>query len=361
MAILRPMVKLYLGIFLFSFLVVFLSTPFFRYLAKKFKVLDYPRPRSRKVHSEPIPRWGGLSIYFGLLLSIIVFYFLSADFKSLLEYKDSLYSAGRLVRYLELSKQLTGVLIAATLVVILGMIDDKKGVSPIVKLLTQIIAAYIAMDYGVRILGLTLPLCHGGFGGKFYYLPTILSQIITVIWLVGFMNTINLVDGLDGLATGLVAIAAFTFFAISLIQGETKIVFIARQLNLAAILSIGLCGATLGFLGHNFYPAKIFLGDTGSLLLGFLLGTIAVIGTLKTTAVIAIFIPILVVGLPVIDVFFAIIRRFRKGKPIFEADKEHFHHRLLRLGWTQKEIVFLVYIVTLILSQGAILLTIFKR
>ncbi|HCJ66569.1 MAG TPA: undecaprenyl-phosphate alpha-N-acetylglucosaminyl 1-phosphate transferase [Elusimicrobia bacterium] len=351
------MVKLYLGIFFLTFLVVLLSTPFFRYLAKKFKVLDYPRPRSRKVHSEPIPRWGGLSIYFGLLVSVVVLYFLSVDFRTLLEYKDSLYSAGRLIRYLELSKQLTGVFIAASLILILGMIDDKRNIPPIVKLLTQIIAAYIAMDYGVRILGLSLPQT---FGGKFYYLPTILSQIITVVWLVGFMNTINLVDGLDGLATGIVAIAAFTFFAISLIQAETKIVFIAKQLNLAAILSIGLCGATLGFLAHNFYPAKIFLGDTGSMLLGFLLGTIAVIGTLKTTAVIAFFIPILVIGLPVADVFFAIIRRFCKGKPIFEADKEHFHHRLLRLGWTQKEIVFLVYIVTLILSQGAILLTIFR-
>ncbi len=351
------MAKLYLGIFLSSFLVVFLSTPFFRYLAKKYKVLDYPRLRSRKVHSEPIPRWGGLSIYFGLLLCVGMLYFLSADFKTLLEYKDSLYSLGRLIRYLEISKQLNGVFIAATLILILGMIDDKKNISPIAKLLTQIIAAYIAMDYGVRILGLTLP---GIFGGKFYYLPTILGQIVTVVWLVGFMNTINLVDGLDGLATGIVAIAAFTFFAISLIQAETKIVFVARQLNLAAILSIGLCGATLGFLGHNFYPAKIFLGDTGSMLLGFLLGTIAVIGTLKTTAVIAFFIPILVIGLPVADVFFAIVRRFYKGKPIFEADKEHFHHRLLRLGWTQREIVFLVYVVTLILSQGAILLTVFR-
>jgi len=351
------MVRLYFGIFLLTFLAVFLSTPFFHHLAKKFKVLDYPRSRSRKVHTQPIPRWGGLSIYFGLLLSVIILYFFSADFRTLLEYKDSLYSAGRLIRYLELSKQLTGVFIAASLIVILGMIDDKRNISPIAKLLTQIIAAYIAMDYGVRILGLTLLQI---FGGKFYYLPTLLSQIITVVWLVGFMNTINLIDGLDGLATGLVAIAAFTFFIISLIQGGTKIVFLAKQLNLAALISIGLCGACLGFLYHNFYPAKIFLGDTGSMLLGFLLGTIAVIGTLKTTAVIAFFIPILVIGLPVTDVIFAIIRRFLKRRPIFEADKEHFHHRLLRLGWTQKEIVFLVYIVTLILSQGAILLTVFR-
>ncbi len=351
------MVKLYIGIFFTSFLVVFLVTPFFRYLAKKFNALDYPRPRSRKVHSEPIPRWGGLSIYFGLALSIILLYFLSFDLRNLLEYKDSLYSAGRLIRYLELNKQLTGVFIAASLIVILGMIDDKRNISPVVKLLTQIIAAYIAMDYGVRILGLILPQI---FGGKFYYLPTILSQIITVIWLVGFMNTINLVDGLDGLATGLVAIAAFTFLVISLIQGQTKIIFLAKQLNLSALLSAGLGGACLGFLYHNFYPAKIFLGDTGSMLLGFLLGTIAVIGTLKTTAVIAFFIPILVIGLPVADVVFAIIRRFRKGQPIFAPDKEHFHHRLLRLGWTQKEIVFLVYIITLLLSQGAILLTVFR-
>lgn len=349
------MVKIYLIIFLFCFSGTLLITPFFRYLAKKFKVLDYPRPRSRKVHTQPIPRWGGLGIYFGLLLGIAILYFFSSEFKFLLAYKDTLYFAGKLIRYLELDKQLSGVLIAASLIVILGMIDDKRGLSPIVKLLTQVIAAYIAMDYGVRILGLTLPIVN-----KFYYFPVLIGQIITVIWLVGFMNTINLVDGLDGLATGIGAIAAYTFFIISILQAETKIVFLAKQLNLAALLSIGLCGASLGFLCHNFYPAKIFLGDTGSMLLGFLLGTIAVIGTLKTTAVIAIFIPILVIGLPVADVVFAIIRRFYKGQPIFEPDKGHFHHLLLRLGWTQKEIVFLVYIVTLLLSQGAVLLTIFR-
>ncbi len=332
-----------------------LSTPVFRYLAKKFKALDYPRARSRKVHTEPIPRWGGLSIYFGILLGIGILYFFSQQFNTLLVYKDSLYIGGRLIRYLEISKQLSGVIIAATLILILGMVDDKKGISPTVKLLTQIIAAYIAIDYGVRIMGLTLP-----FINRFYYFPIFLSQIITIIWLVGFMNTINLVDGLDGLATGIVTIAAYTFFVISILQAQTRIVFIAKQLELSAILSIGLCGTTIGFLYHNFYPAKIFLGDTGSMLLGFLLGTIAVIGTLKTTAVIALFIPILVIGLPVADVFFAIIRRFRKGQSIFSADKEHFHHRLLRLGWTQREIVFLVYIVTLLLSQGAVLLTVFR-
>ncbi|MEK7765452.1 MAG: MraY family glycosyltransferase, partial [bacterium] len=228
-------------------------------------------------------------------------------------------------------------------------------VPAVVKLPWQIIAAYVAMDYGVRISGLAVPMGEGYLG-----LPLLAGQALTIVWLLGFMNTVNLADGLDGLAAGIVAIAAGTFFVVAVLQGQTQVVLFAKQLKLAAVLSAALCGAALGFLYHNFHPAKQFMGDSGSLLLGFMLGAITVIGTLKTTAVFALIIPVIVVAVPVLDVAFAIVRRARRHRPIMGADGEHLHHRLLRLGWTQREVVLLVYNLSLLLGVAAILLAIVK-
>jgi len=279
---------------------------------------------------------------------------LAPRFRGLLAYQHRLVKDGQVVGTLSLGSQLTGILLGATFCVGLGMWDDRRSLPAVVKLLAQIIAAYVAMMYGVRMAGLALP----GLG--FVEFPLFLSQIITLLWLLGFMNAINLADGLDGLAAGLAAIAAVTFLFVALLQGDTRIVLYAKQLKLAAILAAAVGGACLGFLIFNFHPARIFMGDGGALFLGFMLGAISVVGTLKTSAVLAFLIPVIVVALPVTDTVFALVRRYRRGNGVMAADRGHFHHRLLDLGWTQREVVLLVYVVTLLLSMAALLLTFFR-
>lgn len=333
---------IYFAAFVLALVGTALFTPLSILLAKKYDVMDYPR--ARKVHRQPLPRWGGIGIYAGCVAAVGILILFSADLRALLAFKNN-----------ELLRQLTGIAIGGTLVFALGLIDDKKSVQALTKLLTQIIAAYIAMDYGVRMTGLTLP-----FGGSYYQFPIMLGQILTVFWIIGFMNTINLADGLDGMAAGIVAIASGTFFVVALLQHDTPILLLSKQLTLAAILAAVLTGACLGFLIFNFNPAKVFMGDSGALFLGFMLASVCVVGTLKSTAVMAIFIPITVVALPILDVALALFRRMRQGTGLMTPDKDHIHHRLLRYGWTHREVVLLMYIFSLILSIGAILLTVVK-
>lgn len=346
------MACLYLTAFAVALFISFATTPVAKYLAKKFDVMD--KPTERKIHLRNMPRWGGIAIYLGFIVGIFCLYFFPR-FEILLAFRHKVFVNGQLEGILSIEKQLMGILIGGTVVFILGLFDDKKNVPPVMKFLIQIIAALSVINYGVVISGLKLP-----FFSNYLNFPLLLSQIITVFWLIGFMNTVNLIDGLDGLAAGVVAIAASTFLIVAILQSDTKILLFSKQLKLAAILCAALAGACIGFLYHNFYPAKIFMGDSGSQFLGFLLGTISVIGTLKTTAVVALFIPITVVALPVLDVAFSILRRVKCKKNIMEADKEHFHHRLLNIGWTHKEIVLLIYVITFVLSFCAILLTVFN-
>jgi len=333
---------IYLLSFIFALIGTAVFTPVSMLLAKKFDVLDYPR--ARKVHRQPLPRWGGIGLYAGFFGAMALLYALVPSFRILLDFKSG-----------ELLKQLTGIIFGSTAVFILGLVDDKKSVHAPVKFCVQIIAAYIAMDYGVRITGLALPFING-----FLTFPIIIGQIVTVFWIIGFMNTINLADGLDGLAGGIVAIAAGTFFVTALLQTDVKLVLLSKQLMFAAVLASALTGACMGFLLYNFNPAKVFMGDSGALFLGFMLSAISTIGTLKTTAIMALFIPITVVALPILDVALSIFRRMRAGMGLMQPDKDHIHHRLLRFGWTHREVVLLMYIFTLILSIGSILLTVFK-
>ena len=343
---------IYLTAFAVALFVSFATTPIAKWLARKFDVVD--RPDARKIHSRIMPRWGGISIFMGFITGIACLYFFK-QFQMLLAFRHKVFVNNELEGILSIDKQLTGILIGGTVIFILGLFDDKKSVPPVVKFLIQIIVALSVISYGVNISGLNLP-----FFGSYLNFPLLLSQIITIFWLIGFMNTINLIDGLDGLASGVVAIAASTFLIVAILQSDTKIILFSKQLKLAAILCAALAGACIGFLYHNFHPAKIFMGDSGSQFLGFMLGAISVIGTLKTTAVVALFIPITVVALPVLDVAFSILRRFKSKKNIMDADKEHFHHRLLNIGWTHKEIVLLIYVITFVLSFCAILLTVFN-
>jgi UDP-GlcNAc:undecaprenyl-phosphate GlcNAc-1-phosphate transferase len=345
--------NVYIGAFVVACLASFTATPFAIWLAKRCGAMDQPSPR--KVHTVPIPRWGGIGIYTGIAVAVLGLCVGFPHFRALLAYRYSIYSHGFLIEKVALNNQLAGILVGLTMVVILGMIDDKRGVPAVPKLLTQIIASLVALNYGVHISGLRLPFF------TYVQFPILVSQAVTVFWIIGFMNAVNLADGLDGLAAGLAAIASATFLAVAIIQGGAEGTFVAKQLKLAGVLSAILCGSCLGFLPYNFAPAKVFMGDGGALGIGFLLGAITVIGTLKTTAVLSIMIPVIVVALPVIDVGLAITRRFRKKSRIMEPDKEHLHHRLLNLGWTAREVVLLVYVLTLILSVLAIFLAIVKE
>jgi UDP-GlcNAc:undecaprenyl-phosphate GlcNAc-1-phosphate transferase len=344
---------IYLAAFIVACATSFTATPFSIWLSKRWGVLDQPDPR--KVHSQPIPRWGGVGIYAGILMGILGVYVGFPRFRMLLNYRHSLYDHGTLIDIISLDKQLAGILVGFTFVVLLGMMDDRKSVPALPKLLTQIIASLVALNYGVQISGLRLPFF------SYIQFPILFSQVVTVFWVIGFMNAMNLADGLDGLATGLAMIASGTFLAVAIIQGSTETPFIAKQLKLAAVLSAVLAGSCLGFLPYNFSPAKVFMGDGGALGVGFLLGAITVIGTLKTTAVLSVMIPVIVVALPVIDVSLAMIRRYKKGSRLMDPDKEHLHHRLMALGWTAREVVLLVYVLTLIFSVFAIFLAIVKE
>ena len=347
------MLGVYGAAFLLSLAGGFAFVPFSIWIAKKMNVLD--PPDFRKVHREPVPRWGGLGLALSVFLSIGVLYFFSDRFQTLLTYRHSFFNGKEFAGILSLKKQVIGILFGSLFVLGLGMWDDKAGTSAPVKLLLQMIAAYIAMDYGVRLSGIVLP-----WGDSYITFPLIVSQMITVVWLIGFMNTVNLVDGLDGLAAGICAIAAGTFLIVAVLQGQTQVVWFSKQLKLAGVLSAALFGACLSFLWFNFHPAKVFMGDGGALFLGYMLASITVIGTLKTTAFFSLIIPIVVVALPVLDVAASIFRRLRSGRKVMEPDSGHLHHQLLRHGWTHREAVMGVYIVTLLFSLFSILLTVFK-
>lgn len=289
-------------------------------LANKTGALD--APNARKVHKKPIPRIGGLGIYAGFMAAII---FVAVKFGL-----DA-----------EMLKETVGLIVSGTLIVALGLVDDYKNLPAKVKLLGQICAAgVLVVLFDVRIDFVTDP-----FGG-YLYLDS-LAIPATMFWLVGLTNTVNLIDGLDGLAAGVASIASFTIMLIALEQN-----FI-----LVAVLTAALAGAAVGFLKYNFNPAQIFMGDTGSMFLGFMLAGISVTGAVKSVATIALIVPIFALGLPILDTTFAIVRRVRGGVPIFKPDKGHLHHRLLSVGFTQRQAVLLMYVISALFGLSAIALT----
>ncbi|MBU2568280.1 MAG: undecaprenyl/decaprenyl-phosphate alpha-N-acetylglucosaminyl 1-phosphate transferase [Elusimicrobia bacterium] len=325
------------------------------FLSRKANIYDWPG--RRKVHSRPVPRWGGVGIFLSVILTLVTIYYVFPQFRELLSYelKDT---KSKFISTISIQTQLIGVLLGSTFVLVLGMIDDKKPVRAVTKLLVQIIAAYCAMDFGLRIAGLKLPF---GIGIDFRKTEAtiFLSQIVSILWLIGFMNTINLADGLDGLASGIAAIASGTFFVVAILLRPDKI-WLVQQLQLSAVLSAVLCGACIGFLFFNFHPARVFLGDCGALFIGFFLAGISIIGTLKTPLVIALFIPVIIVALPILDVLLSILRRLNRGTGVMTPDKDHIHHRLLRLGWSHREVVLVMYVITLVMSIISITMSVFK-
>ena len=311
---------IYSWAFAVALIVALLVTPAVILLAKKTGAMD--APNARKVHKKPIPRIGGLAIYAGFMAAII-------------------FVAIKFGLDIEQIKETVGLVVSGTLIVALGLLDDYKNLPAKVKLLGQIgAAAVLVLAFDVRIDFVTDPF------GDYIYLEWF-ALPATMFWLVGLTNTVNLIDGLDGLAAGVASIASFTIMLIALEQ----------DFILVAVLTAALAGAALGFLKYNFNPAEIFMGDTGSMFLGFMLAGISVTGAVKSVATIALVVPVFALGLPILDTTFAIIRRLRGGVPIFKPDKGHLHHRLLGVGFTQRQAVLLMYVISALFGLSAIALT----
>lgn len=300
--------------FILALAISFACTPAVRMLAIKIKAVDVPKD-NRRMHKVPIPRMGGLAIFAGFLVSVLFFVPLGTEFRS--------------------------ILIGALILVVLGIIDDIVALKPKTKFAGQIIAALIPALSGVSIHGIVNPFVPGQ-----YSTLGIFSIPFTVIWIVGITNAVNFIDGLDGLACGVSAIATVTMFIIAVLFGETYI----------ALMMAALAGACLGFLPYNMNPAKIFMGDTGSMFLGYILATVSIQGLFKFYAVISFAVPFILLGLPIFDTGFAIVRRLLKGQSPLQADRGHVHHRLIDLGFDQKQSVAILYTFSALMGLTAVIL-----
>jgi len=310
-------------IFSIAFVVAFFMTPFVKNLAIKLNAIDVPKD-NRRVHKTPIPRLGGLAILAGFIMALI-YYLIMVGLNNTEVFNS----------------KIIGLLLGIIIIEIAGIWDDIKPIRAWTKLLFQIVAAAVVVGCGVRIEGISNPFVNDGFISLGMW-----SIPLTMVWIVGITNAINFIDGLDGLAAGVATISSLSllFIAVYLNQWQT------------IVLAAGLAGATMGFLPFNFNPAKIFMGETGSAFLGFTLGTISIMGLVKSYTAIAIIVPLVVLGLPIFDTAFAIIRRVLSGKSPMQADRGHLHHRLVDSGLSQKQSVIILYIISAFLGLAGIVL-----
>ncbi len=292
------------------------ATPPVKKFAVKVGAIDVPKD-TRRMHTKPVPRMGGLAIFLGFLVSELMFSGMAR------------------------SKRM--IILGALVIIALGLIDDVVALKAPIKFLVQIGAALIPiLGGGLVIERFTNPFSDSGIINL-----GVFSIPITIIWIVGITNAVNFIDGLDGLACGVSCIASVTLFTIAVIVGEPDL----------AITMAALAGACLGFLPYNLNPAKIFMGDTGALFLGFILATVSIQGLFKFYAVISFAVPFVILGLPIFDTAFAIVRRVAKGQSPLRADRGHVHHRLIDMGFDQKQSVAILYILSLVLGMLAVLLT----
>ena len=304
--------------FIVSFAFTFATTPLVRRFAFKIGAIDIPKD-NRRMHKQPTPRIGGLAIIFGFTVATLCF--------------------------AQPSRQLYGTLAGAAIIAVMGVIDDCKNLPAKLKFVIQIIAALVVVFAGdIKIDVFTNP--NFLSDNPYWVLPEWLSVTLTVIWIVFITNAVNFIDGLDGLAAGVSAIMSISLVFISIRVGEYSI----------AILGIALMGSCFGFLPFNFNPAKIFMGDTGSTFLGFMLATLSIQGVFKSYAVISFAVPLLILGLPLFDALFAMIRRILRGQSPMTADRGHLHHRLVDMGFSQKQTVFILYAISGVLGITAVLL-----
>lgn len=305
--------------FIISFIFTFATTPVVRRFAYVIGAVDVPRDK-RRVHRRPTPRIGGLAIIFGFMVAVLCF---NDDW----------------------SKATASILIGALILGILGIVDDCKELGPKLKFVVQIVAALVVVFYGdIRISVFSNPNVFST--DPYVILPMWLSVVVTVLWIVFITNAVNFIDGLDGLAAGVSAIMSMSLVFISISYHQYTI----------ALLGLALMGSCFGFLPFNFNPAKIFMGDTGSTFLGFILAVLSVQGMFKSYAVISFAVPLIMLGLPLFDALFAMIRRVLSGKSPMVADRGHLHHRLYDMGFSQKQTVFILYAISGVLGITAILL-----
>lgn len=302
--------------FITATIISLFMTPIAKKVAKKIGAIDVPKDE-RRVHKKPIPLLGGLAIYVATIVSVLF--------------------------YLPLDKTLISIIVGGTIIVVCGIIDDAKDLSPKLKLFFQILASIVLIIGDVKIDFITNPFSKGN---TLLYLKGF-SIPITILWVVGITNALNLIDGLDGLTAGVAGIASLS------------LLFVANKFSYASIMIISaiVSGSCLGFLPYNFNPASIFMGDTGALFLGFMLAAISIEGVMKSVATIAVVVPIIILGLPIFDTTFAIFRRLLNGRSIMEADKGHLHHKLLQRGFSQKQTVLILYLISAIFGLIAVFVT----
>ncbi len=308
-----------IGAFIVAFVFSFASTPLVRKWAFKLKAVDVPKD-GRRMHTHPIPRLGGLAIIFGFTVAVLCFYRAP-------------------------SRRIIASFIGAGIIAAMGVVDDIKTLDAKPKFLIQILAACIVVIGGnLKIDVLTNP--NFLSENPYWILPDWVSVPVTILWIVFITNAVNFIDGLDGLAAGVSAIMSVSLVFIALRVGEYPV----------ALLGISLMGACFGFLPYNFNPAKIFMGDTGSTFLGFLLATMSIQGVFKSYAIISFAVPLLILGLPLFDAVFAMLRRISKGQSPMKADRGHLHHRLIDMGFSQKQTVFILYAISGVLGITAVVL-----
>ena len=293
-----------------ALLIVVLLTPAVGGMARLLGVVD--NPDARRLNRRPIPRLGGLAIFMGILVPSLAF--------------------------LDLNGEMRGILLGAAVACVVGAIDDFRGLSPVAKLAGQVLAAAIPTAFGVWIDHFTLP-----FLGA-VHLPPWIGVPLTIVWIVAVMNMVNFLDGMDGLASGVCAISGVTFAVIALSLGKVD----------AAVLSAIVAGACIGFLRHNFFPARIFMGDSGALVLGFTLASVSVAGLLKTASTVVLFLPLLVLAVPIIDTSFVVLKRLKYRQPISTADRSHLHHRFIAIGFSQRRAALTMWAWTASLGVAAL-------
>jgi len=309
-----------------SLAVCMIMTPVIIRFATKRGLMD--KPEGHKSHDKPVPQLGGTAIVSGVIAAVFVsFPFLPNEIRP-----DEIYAV-------------LGISLGASLSFIIGLFDDLFGLKPLRKFTFQACVAAGTILFGVKIGFIS------GFMSDYLYLSAPLTVILTIIWITGLMNAINLIDGLDGLASGLTAIAALAFMILGIVQGQVA----------AALLAAAVLGASLGFIPFNWHPAKIFLGDAGSLLMGYMLATISILGPFKTTTLLTVALPVLILALPIFDTSWAMLRRKLAGRKISEADNGHIHHQLARRGLGHRGTVLVMYSIAIILAVVAVVVGILKQ
>lgn len=325
---------IYAAAFVIAIVVSALATPLIVRLAVRLGIVDGDG-HDRRMHVLPKPRIGGIAVFFGFAFALFAVLGVSLDTPlGLLPAADQFDAIHKLV----------GLLFGSLLILGVGIWDDVMQMRPRNKLVAQIVVALISTLYGFVIPGISVPFDHNA-GTNWIDFPIWIGVPLTLVWYVGMMNAINFLDGLDGLLAGVAAISSLFLFVIAVLHANPVV----------ALVVAALTGAALGFLPYNFNPARIILGDAGSLFIGYVFATVSIIGASKTAIAVSVVVPLLVLALPVLDTAAAIVRRARSGKRITEADRGHFHHQLIfRFGLNVRQAVLLLYAVCFVLGAVAL-------